>query len=126
MNEELHNLLVGHNQEIVHKVTAKDRFLKMLNSSDSDTFESILMEYIRNYGDTINSDECISIIELLSSILYPKVAELNHIKRVAKERASYLEAYLGETMYNVDNALEKFKDIQRQNAQAILDACNGK
>ena len=104
---------------------AKDRFMKLLESSNSITFESIITEYIHNYGTSIPADECCQIIELLSAILYPKITRLNAIKRTAKERATYLKSYLDGTMYNNDDeTFIKYRDIQKNNVQAIIDECD--
>ena len=102
----------------------RDRFINILNSNSGDTFESILTSYIHVFGDTISADQCCQIIELLSGILYPKIAKLNHIKRISKEHAMYLEIYLSGKMYKDNDDLNKYKDIQRENAQAIIDVCN--
>ena len=103
----------------------RDRFINILNSGHcGDTFENILTAYIHTFGDTISADQCCQIIELLSNILYPKIAKLNNIKRVSKEHATYLESYLSGKMYKDSDDLNKYKDIQRENAQAIIDVCN--
>lgn len=106
---------------------ARDRFVNLLNSSNnSDTFESIITEYIHKFGDTIHADECCQVINLLSNIQYAKIANLNNIKRVAKEHATYLKLFLDGKMYTDNDDLNKYRDIQKQNAQAIIDICNNK
>ena len=103
---------------------AKDRFIKLLNSSNADTFECIVTEYIQAYGDTISADQCSQIIQLLAEIQCPKIAKLNRVKRIASEHANYLVKYLDGKLYTEKDSLEKYKDIQKNNAQAIIDVCN--
>ena len=104
---------------------ARDRFINILNSSNrSRSFEEIITEYIQKFGDTISADECCQTIRLISDILYPKIAQLNKVKRTAKEHARYLELYLDGKMYTDNENFEKYKDIQKKNAQIIIDVCN--
>lgn len=105
---------------------ARDRFANLLNSSKSDTFESIVTEYIHRYGNTISADECCQIINILSDIQYAKIANLNNIKRVSKEHATYLKLFLEGKMYTDNDNWDKYKDKQKENAQAIIDACDNK
>lgn len=103
---------------------AKDRFIKLLNSTNAITFESIVTEYIHAYSDTISADQCCQIIQLLSEIQYPKIAKLHSIKRIAKEHAGYLEMFFDGKLYTDNNSFEKYREIQKNNARAIIDVCN--
>ena len=104
--------------------TDRDRFINLLNSSNSDTFETIVTEYIQKFGDTIPADQCCQIIQLLSGIQYSKISKLHNIKRVAREHATYLEKYLDGKMYNEENSFDKYREIQKKNAQTIIDVCD--
>ena len=103
---------------------ARDRFVNLLNSSNADTFESIVTEYIHKFSNTISADECCQIIQLLSEIQYPKIAKLNNIKRVAREHAGYLEKYLDGKLYTDEDSFEKYREVQKNNAEAIINVCN--
>lgn len=103
-----------------------DRFNNLLNSTNCDTFETIIAEYINRFGDTISADQCCQVIESLSKILYPKIARLNFVKRTAKEHATYIKKYLAGEMYTSEDAFIEYRDVQQRNAQTIIDVCNEK
>lgn len=129
LNYDLNNIIpkVEHSKGSLVVANARDRFANMLNGGKcGDTFETIVTEYIRKYGHTISADECCQIINILSDIQYEKIANLTNIKRISKERATYLKIFLEGKMYTDNENWDKYREVQKSNAQAIIDACDNK
>ena len=85
--------------------------------------EDILCNYIAN---NFSVKELSNFIIKLQQILDFKVSELYKANRVSKERAGYIKKYLSGEMWTTEEAAKANVQPQINNAQAIIDACDGK
>lgn len=105
-------------------MTDKEKLLGLLNGCNQiDSLESILNYYLHIYYDDISATQICNLITSLNDCLADKVAELNQMKFVAKERATYLKSYLSGNMWLTEEAAKENIQPQIDNAQAIIDIC---
>ena len=105
----------------------KEKLLKIINDCDGNiSFETIVMIFISNHFNEFSASRLMSINENINKYLTAKINKLEQAKFVAKERAGYLKRYLKGEMYTSKEVAEKYVDIQLENVQAIIDACNNK
>lgn len=105
-------------------ITDKER-LKMILDNDHcpDSLVDILYKFLWRYYDDISIMQVSKIMTLMNNCLEEKSKSFQELQFVARERATYLEAYLSGKMWKTEEAAKAAVDPQIKNAQAILDAC---
>ena len=103
----------------------KEKLQELLKYSNGN-LEDIVFLFIRTYPNEFNAMRINEFIcKLNSEFLSSKIARLEHIKTVAKERATYLNKYLSGEMYIDEKAAKENIGIQIDNCKTIIDFCNG-
>jgi len=105
----------------------KEKLISILEKVDnSNSIEDILYYFIIMNSEDFSAERIYNIINKLNSdFLISKIYELERIKSIAKERSNYLYAYLDGKLYTTKEAAVDHIDIQKENAKAILEACDG-
>lgn len=102
-------------------MTDKERLLKYIeNCPDCSSDLDILKMYIEKFPASRLSN----MINDLQNTLDYKINSLELANSVAKERATYLKAYLEGDMYTTKEAAIEHIPVQIKNAQEIIDFCN--
>lgn len=87
--------------------------------------EEILFVCLNEFYKEFPASRINSIIkELQTKHLNDRINDLEMIRDVAKERSTYLEAYLDGKLYVDDDTPWDYAPIQLNNVRAILDACD--
>lgn len=108
-------------------MTDREVLLDILNGDDKlSSIEDILKRYLYVCYDDISALQLGEMLADVNNTLREKVRELNRMKLVANERARYLKMYLSGDMWLTEEAAKANIQPQIDNAQAILDACNGR
>lgn len=103
--------------------SSREKLLKYVESFPG--FSSDL-DIIKMYLTTLSASSLSILISELQNMLDYKINELEFVSRVAKEKALYLKTYLKGDMYTTKEAAIKHIPVQIENAQKIIDVCNGK
>ena len=107
-------------------MTDKEKIEHILRNHQPRTFEELVATYLNVYGDDFSLERAIDLMEYINCVfIRGKSKRLDMAIRTAYERATYLKCYLDGNMYTDEEAAKANVDIQRENAQAILDACKG-
>ena len=104
-------------------MTDKEKLLKLLQSCKANSIEAILTYFFDAYGDDITAIRMYHLIDELQNYLGRKILNLERVRYVANERATYLKSYLSGDMWLTEEAAKANIQPQIDNAQAILDAC---
>ena len=108
------------------KMTEKKRLLNILSRfGDNISVESVIYTFMREADKDYSDLRLNRFIMGLTEILYDKQLSCERASRVSLERAIYLKNYLDGTLYQDEETAKKHLDIQKQNAQAIIDICKG-
>lgn len=87
--------------------------------------EEILFACLNEFYKEFPASRINSIIkELQTKHLVDRINDLERIRDVAKERSTYLEAYLEGKLYVDEETARACAPIQLGNVRAILDACD--
>ena len=106
-------------------MTDKEKLLAMLNKKDGlNLIEDILQVYLNSFYGDISVLQLNQMMRDVNDILSQKVRGLNRAKYIAKERATYLKAYLSGELWLTEEAAKENVQPQIDNAQAIIDACD--
>ena len=100
----------------------KEKLLKILDYCD-ENIEQILFEYLATYYKDFSALRIYNFISDLNEKLYHKIADLENIKSISKERAFYLKTYLSGEMWKDEESAKRNLQPQINNAQVIIDAC---
>lgn len=104
-------------------MTERDK-ISIILETGCNSIEELLFTYIAKYPEEFKLDRLLNLIDRLNrTCFYPAVLENVTAMRIAKERATYLKAYLEGKLYTSREASEEAAPIQAANAQAIIDAC---
>lgn len=107
-------------------MTDRERLLNILEAAtDLDSLESILRYYFHVYYKNISIVDLTRINRLLSEFSICKAKDLETIKFIANERAGWIKSYLEGNMWKTEEDARKNVKPQINNAQAIINACNG-
>ena len=105
-------------------MTDREKLLATLNKNDHLTsIEDILNWYLHVCYDDISAKQLSEMMRIVNDRLGMKVRELNRMRYIAKERATYLKSYLSGDMWLTEEAAKANIQPQIDNAQAIIDAC---
>ena len=107
-------------------MTDREKLLKILKIYQPDSMRSILNCYFDVYYKDVSATQLCNLIHDLNCCLSHKIEELEQTRFVARERATYLKSYLNGDMWLTEEAARENLQPQIDNAQAIIDACNGK
>lgn len=108
-------------------MTDRERLLGMLEMvTGLDSLESILQHYLFVYLDSISIIELSEINNMINEAIICKARDLETIKRIANERAGCIKSYLEGNMWKTEEDARRNVKPQIGNAQAIINACNGK
>ena len=107
-------------------MSEKQRLLHILSQCEDDvSVESVIYTFMREADKDYSDLRLNRFIMGLTDILYDKQLGCEKVARVSLERATYLKNYLDGKLYKDDETARKHLDIQKQNAQAIIDICKG-
>ena len=99
----------------------------MLNRNEKlISIEDILYRYLYAFSDDISALQLGEMMRDINDLLEQKTRELMRIKSIAQERAFYLKTYLSGDMWLTEEAAKANIQPQINNAQVIIDACNGR
>ena len=105
-------------------MTDKEKMERVLENFDG-SFEQIVFEYLASNHKDFSALRIQNLIADLNEIyLYPRISDLENAKRISKERAFYLKAYLSGEMWADEESARRNLQPQINNAQAIIDVCN--
>ena len=107
----------------------KEKMMNVLNyhTGDNTSIEDIIIMYLAYNEKDFSSVRLTNLIDILNKeFLYPRLENLENLKRIAKERALYLKTYLSGEMWADEESARRNLQPQINNAQAIMDACNSK
>lgn len=104
-------------------MTDRERLLKLFDIYKMDHIETILDCFLDVYDNDISVRTIYNLTKQLNNRLGYKIQKLDEARFVAKERATYLKAYLDGTMWKDEEVAKLYLQPQIENAQAILDAC---
>ena len=107
-------------------MTDREKLLNVLKTYQLDSMRAILNCYLEVYYKDISATKLYNLIHDLNCCLSHKIEELEATKFVARERATYLKSYLNGDMWLTEEAAKENIQPQIDNAQAIIDACNGR
>ena len=106
-------------------MTDREKLLAVLDKNDHlNSIEDILNWYLHICYDDISAKQLSEMMRIVNDRLGMKVRELNRMRYIAKERATYLKSYLSGDMWLTEEAAKANIQPQIDNAQAIIDACN--
>ena len=107
-------------------MTEKQRLLNVLSRFGDDvSVESVIYTFMREADKDYSDLRLNRFIIGLTEILYDKQLDCERVARVSLERATYLKNYLDGKLYKDEETARKCVDIQKANAQAIIDICKG-
>lgn len=107
-------------------MTEKQRLLNILSRFGDDiSAESVIYTFLREADKDFSAPRLNRWITGLTEILYDKQLEYERVARVSLERATYLKNYLDGNMYGDEHTAKANIEVQRNNAQAIIDVCKG-
>lgn len=106
-------------------MTDKEKLLGLLNGFQMDSIEAILNCFLNVYGDDLSVMTIRSMAKTLNNYLGNRVDELERLRFIANERAGYIKKYLEGKMWPDEETAKFYLQPQIDNAQAIIDACNG-
>lgn len=105
-------------------MTEKQRLLNILSRFGDDiSVESVIYTFIREADKDFSDLRLNRFIIGLTEILYDKQLDCERVSRVSLERATYLKNYLDGKLYKDEETARKYVDVQKANAQAIIDVC---
>lgn len=105
-------------------MTDRERLLKLFDIYKMDSIEAILNCFLDVYKDDISARRIHGLIRDLNNHLGYKIENLEQIKFIANERATYLKKYLDGSMWKDEESAKENLQPQIDNAQAIIDICN--
>lgn len=104
-------------------MTDKERLLRLIKAlPENCTFEEIVEAYIINFS----ASRLNKLVIKIQNIIDYEIRILESTKSVAMERAIYLKQYLSGDMWPTEEIAKNHVQPQINNAQAIIDACDGK
>ena len=107
-------------------MTDKEKLLEILKMINGESIEDIFKCYLYYYRRDFSIRRIKDFIDMLNqNYLYEKIEELETLRFVANERAGYIKRYLDGSMWKDEKTAKKYLQPQIDNAQAIIDACNG-
>lgn len=107
-------------------MTDKERLQRVLDVAIRGNIEEILDIFLYTYGNSLSIETVNDLYEQISRIRDSKIADLVTLRFVANERARYIKSYLEGKMWPDEETAKRYLQPQIDNAQAILDACDGK
>ena len=113
--------------EVYKPASDKEKVLEILKDCDDTiSLDSIISIFLVKHYKDFSANRIKYIMKILDVHLSEKINELERIKSIAKERATYLKCYLEGEMYSSKETAEKHVNVQIENAKAIIDACDYK
>lgn len=107
-------------------MSEKQRLLNILSRfGDNISVESVIYTFMREADKDYSDLRLNRFIIGLTEILYERQLDCERVARVSLERATYLKDYLDGKLYKDEATARKCLDIQKANAQAIIDVCRG-
>lgn len=107
-------------------MTDIQKIKEILKSEQPKNFEDFVCVYLNVYYEDFSAERLFELIEQLNSVfLKGKIRQFDKVKSVAYERATYLKCYLDGNMYGDEQIAKANVEVQRNNAQAIIDVCKG-
>lgn len=107
-------------------MSEKQRLLNILSRVGDDiSVESVIYTFMREADKDYSDLRLNKFIMGLTEILYDKQLDCERVARVSLERATYLKCYLDGNMYGDEQTAKANVEVQRNNAQAIIDVCKG-
>lgn len=107
-------------------MTDIQKIKEILKSNQPKNFEDFVGAYLNVYNDDFSAERLFDLIERLNAVfLKGKIRQFDKVKSVAYERATYLKCYLDGKMYSDEQIAKSYVEVQRENAQAIIDVCKG-
>jgi len=107
-------------------MTDREKLLKLLKIYQPDSMRAILNCYFDVYYKDVSAKQLSNLIHDLNCHLSHKIEDLEQMRFVARERATYLKSYLNGDMWLTEEAARENLQPQIDNAQAIIDVCDGK
>lgn len=107
-------------------MSEKQRLLNILSRFGDDiSVESVIYTFMREANKDYSDLRLNRFIIGLTEILYEKQLQYEKMARISLERATYLKNYLDGKLYKDEKTARKHVEIQKANAQAIIDVCKG-
>ena len=107
-------------------MTDREKLLAILDVyKHTDSIGAILHCFLDLYGEDINIMTISRMSKELNSYLDYRINNLERLRFIANERAGYIKKYLEGKMWPDEETAKFYLQPQIDNAQAILDACNG-
>lgn len=106
-------------------MTDREKLLRLLDGFQVDSIDAILNCFLNVYGDELSIKTIRDMAKTLNNSLGNRVDELERLRFIANERAGYIKKYLEGKMWPDEETAKFYLQPQIDNAQAILDACNG-
>ena len=101
--------------------------LEKLIEDDYGSIEEVLIEYLQNHRDVFDIARVANLISnLLYGVFLPRAEQLENCVYRARENAVSLKKYLEGDMYDSEEAAKANVGCQIENAQRIIDLCDGK
>jgi hypothetical protein len=101
--------------------------LEKLIEDDYGSIEEDLVEYLQNHRDVFDIARVANLISnLLYGVFLPRAEQLENCVYCARENAVSLKKYLEGNMYDSEEAAKANVGCQIENAQRIIDLCDGK
>lgn len=101
--------------------------LEKLIEDDYSSIEEVLFEYLRNHSDVFDTARVANLISnLYLTFIQPRIERFDICRHRARENAVSLKKYLEGNMYDSEEAAKANVGRQIENAQRIIDLCDGK
>lgn len=108
-------------------MTDQEKLKRLIENTNEESLEGILSEYLEVYCDDFSALRVYGLINLLNQkSLYSNLVKLEKIRQISQERAGYLKLYLDGDMWATEADARANLQPQIDNAQKILDVCEGK
>lgn len=105
-------------------ISEKQRLMEILSRyEDGVSVESVIYTFLREADKDFSALRLNRLIMGLTDILFDKQAVYERMAIVSLERAKYLKDYLDGKLYSDEETARKYVDVQKRNAQAIIDVC---
>ena len=107
-------------------MTVREKILRILDNHQPETFTQFLDCYMDAFYRDFSARQLHNMSIIINRNLKYKIDKLEELRYVARERATYLKSYLNGDMWLTEEAAKENVQPQIDNAQDIIDACDGK
>lgn len=107
-------------------MTDKEKILHILENYQPETFTQFLDCYMNAFYRELSARTLHNMSIIINRNLKYKIDNLEELRFVARERATYLKSYLNGDLWLTEEAARNNLQPQIDNAQTIIDMCDGK